>query len=154
MRSAVVLASRNRPSPLASTNLTLSRGNGPGILAVVGVAIAVGASVVGTVVGAAVVTVVVAAGSVVVVGAAVDVVGSGAAVVAAPAVSATTDVDDGDSTTVTAESSTNPSLGCGRPAMATPATAPMAMTARTNGQDLRMRPVKLPADSRHRRPAG
>ena len=40
--------------------------------------------------------------------------------------------------TVMLGSSTNGSAGTGRPAMATPAKPPTAMTARANGQDLRM----------------
>ena len=50
----------------------------------------------------------------------------------------TVDDEEGPTATVTLGSSTNSSLGVGRPAMATPATAPTAMTARANGQDLRM----------------
>jgi hypothetical protein len=36
-------------------------------------------------------------------------------------------------------------LGSGRPAIAAPAIAPTAITARASDQDLRMRPAKLPA---------
>ena len=43
-------------------------------------------------------------------------------------------------------SSTNGSLGVGRPAIATPARPPTTITARTKGHDLRMRSVKLPAN--------
>jgi hypothetical protein len=50
--------------------------------------------------------------------------------------------------TVTPGSSTNGSARSGRPAMATPASAPTMITARANGQDLRMRHAKLPAHSR------
>jgi hypothetical protein len=107
------------------------------MIVVVGAAVVVGASVEATVVGASVVV----AAAVVVVTSVVDVAGSADVVVSAGTV-----VDVGGSTaTVTLGSSTNSSLGVGRPAMATPATAPTAMTARANGQDLRMGPVKLPA---------
>ena len=50
--------------------------------------------------------------------------------------------------TVMVGSSTNGSLGTGRPAMAMPAIAPTTITATANGQDLRMRPAKLAAVSK------
>jgi hypothetical protein len=100
------------------------------MIVVVGAALVVGASVDATVVGAAVVV----ASAVVVVTSIVDVTGAADVVVSA----GTVDDEEGPTATVTLGSSTNSSLGVGRPAMATPATAPTAMTARANGQDLRM----------------
>jgi hypothetical protein len=113
--------------------------------------VVVGASVLGTVVGA----IVVAGVAAVLVAAAVDVADSDVEVDSDVepdsdvAVDSEVVVVDADPATDTAESSTKSSLACGRPAMATPATAPTMTTARANGQDLRMRPVKLPAQSRH-----
>src|SRR4029078_6113632 len=75
IRSAVMPASRNRPSPLAITRRTWSRGRGPAITVVVGCAVVVGTSVV---LGA---TVVVSATTVVVVASAVVVVAASATVV-------------------------------------------------------------------------
>jgi len=104
--------------------------------------VVVGASVLATVVGA----IVVACVAVVLVAPAVDVADCDVEV---EVDDSGVDVVDAGSATVTAESSTKSSLGPGRPAMATPAAAPTMTTARANGQDLRMRPVKLPAQSRH-----
>jgi len=128
---------------LAITNRTWLRGSGPLIVVGVCAVVVVGAWVVGTVVGA----IVVAGVSVVLVTAAVDVADAVVDGAESDVDVVDSDVDgvDAVSPTVTAESSTKSSLGCGRPAMATPATAPTATTARTNGQDLRMRPAKLPA---------
>ena len=121
-------ASRKRPSPLAITTRTWARGNGPGMVVVVGAVVVVAAVVV---VGAAVVVdsgnVEVAAIVVVVAASEVDVV------------DATSVVDEDCSLPVLLESSTNGSLGTGRPAMATPARPPTTITARANGHDLRMR---------------
>jgi hypothetical protein len=137
-----VLESLKRPSPLASTNRTWSRGNGPAIVVVVAASVVVGASVVGVVVAS--IEVDVAAAVIVVV--AMVVVVTGVVVM----VEMTSDVELATIGTVMLGSSTNGSAGSGRPAIATPASPPTTTTAKANGHDLRMRCAKVPAHSRPR----
>jgi len=143
MRWPVVLASRNRPSPLARTRRTWSRGSGPPMVVVVTAMVVVVAGRVVVVVAAA--AVVVDAGTVVV--AATVVVVDGAVVVVEGTVVVVLEASTG---TVMLGSSTKGSAGSGRPAIATPARPPTAITASANGHDLRMRSAKLAAHSQPR----
>lgn len=132
IRSAVPLASWNRPSPLAITKRTWLRGRGPPGTVVVGAAVVVGGSVVvgAAVVGATEVDTGTDVGTAIV----VATTGSDVEVAEVP-----TDVDGADSATLIPGSSTNGSLGTGRPAMAKPARPPTTITTRANGHDLRIR---------------
>jgi hypothetical protein len=110
---------------LAITSRTWSRGKRPEMGVVVGVSVVVGALMVGATD--------VDAGARVVAGIVVVATGSEAEIV-----EATPDVDEVDSVSVMRGSSTNGSLGTGRPATATPARPPTTITTRPNGQDLLM----------------